>query len=114
MLKVNEKTPKIRFRGFTDEWEQRKFEQVFDLSVSNNTLSRANLNYKVGNILNIHYGDILVKFNSILDVKKESIPFITEINDKDYARFLLRNGDIIFADTAEDISTGKAVELKNG
>ena len=25
----NRKTPRIRFKGFTDDWEQRKFEEVF-------------------------------------------------------------------------------------
>jgi len=109
----NNKQPAIRFAGFTDDWEQRKFDKIFNLSVPNNTLSRANLNYEDGKFLNIHYGDILVKFNSILDVKKENLPFITEDGGKDFTRFLLKNGDIIFADTAEDETTGKAVELSN-
>ena len=33
--------PEIRFKGFTDPWEQRKFDEVFDCTVPNNTLSRA-------------------------------------------------------------------------
>ena len=40
----NRKTPKLRFKGFTDAWEQRKFDYVFDFAIPNNALSRAELN----------------------------------------------------------------------
>ena len=49
--------PEIRFKGFTDPWEQRKFDEVFDCTVPNNTLSRAELSYDEGTVLNVHYGD---------------------------------------------------------
>ena len=29
-MNENFKTPKIRFKGFTEDWEQRKFENIFD------------------------------------------------------------------------------------
>ena len=29
-MKNNKKTPEIRFKGFTDDWEQRKFEKIFN------------------------------------------------------------------------------------
>ena len=53
--------PKIRFKGFTDDWEQREFSEMFDCTISNNTLSRSELSYEEGSILNVHYGDILIK-----------------------------------------------------
>ena len=105
------KTPKIRFEGFSDDWEEQEFLKVFELSVSNNTLSRAELNYENGKIKNIHYGDILVNYSSITDITKTIIPFITNNDISKYKNSLLRNGDIIIADTAEDETTGKATEI---
>ena len=31
--------PQLRFAGFDDTWEQRKFDEVFDCTIPNNTLS---------------------------------------------------------------------------
>ncbi|WP_373249566.1 restriction endonuclease subunit S [Mediterraneibacter gnavus] len=103
--------PEIRFSGFTEDWEQRKFGEVFD-GLQNNTLSRAELNNEFGQALNIHYGDILVKFGECLDASKEPLPFITDsaVVDKYKASFL-QDGDIIIADTAEDSTVGKCTEI---
>jgi hypothetical protein len=62
--------PEIRFKGFEDEWEEVTFENLFD-GLSNNSLSREKLNYNLGNIKNIHYGDIIVKYDDVINVKKE-------------------------------------------
>jgi len=106
-------TPEVRFKGYTEAWRQRKFNNVFDYSISNNTFSRSELNYEGGKVKNIHYGDILTKFGSCVDVQHESIPFITNGNVDDYKNRLLQDGDIVFADTAEDEITGKAIEIAN-
>lgn len=103
--------PVIRFKGFTDDWEQRKFEDVFEFPVATNSLSRSQLNYENGLIKSVHYGDILIKYNSILDIKKDPIPYINEGTLEKYNSNLLKNGDIIFADAAEDETVGKAVEV---
>jgi len=103
--------PKRRFTGFTDEWEQRKFEDVF-VTLQNNTLSRAELNSERGIAKNIHYGDILIKYGECLDVSKEEIPFIeNEIFILKYKASYLQNGDVIFADAAEDETVGKCSEI---
>ena len=44
-----------------EDWDLILFEDCFSV-LSNNTLSRAELNYNGGELQNIHYGDILVKF----------------------------------------------------
>ncbi|WP_060499450.1 hypothetical protein [Leuconostoc mesenteroides] len=103
--------PALRFRGFYDAWEQRKFSEILEYSISNNTLSRANLNYDEGAIKNIHYGDILVKFGSIVDVNQPNVPYVTNGKPSDFTSQLLQNGDVIVADTAEDETTGKAIEV---
>ena len=106
-----EKAPKIRFDGFTDDWEQRKLGKIF-VSMQNNTLSRADLSYDSGVAMNVHYGDILVKFGEVLDIKSERLPMIVDetVLDK-YKSSFLKNGDIIIADTAEDETVGKCTEI---
>lgn len=104
-------TPNIRFKGFTDDWEQRKFGDVL-VSLQNNTLSRADLSNESGVAKNVHYGDVLIKFGEVLDVGKEQLPMITDerVLSKYKASFL-QNGDVIVADTAEDSTVGKCSEI---
>ncbi|WP_338650573.1 restriction endonuclease subunit S [Listeria seeligeri] len=111
-MKGERKTaPVIRFKGFSDAWEQRELMSVFEFPVSTNSLSRSQLNYDNGEIKSVHYGDILVNYDSILEIAKDRIPFITNgVIDK-YKPNLLENGDLIFADAAEDETVGKAVEV---
>ena len=98
---------------YTSSWEQRKFDEVFDCSVPNNTLSRAELSYDEGTVLNVHYGDVLIKYGSVLDVQKDDIPRIPHRCREDFNGALLQDGDVIIADTAEDETTGKACEIGN-
>ena len=107
----NRKTPRIRFKGFTDDWEQRKLGEML-ISLQNNTLSRAELSPEQGIAKNVHYGDILVKFGEIIDVKTESLPMIAdEAIMAKYKSSFLQNGDVIVADTAEDETVGKCTEI---
>ena len=86
---------------------------MFDCTIPNNTLSRAELNYESGSVRNIHYGDILIKYGSVVDVQSDEIPFATGKSNDDFKGALLQDGDIIIADTAEDETTGKACEIGN-
>ncbi|ENM5901635.1 restriction endonuclease subunit S [Vibrio mimicus] len=111
--KQGETVPEIRFKGFSGEWEDKPFGTCF-ANVPNNTLSRAELNYRAGLAKNIHYGDVLIKFGETLDADSELIPFIT---NNDVANKLkhtaLQSGDIVIADAAEDNTVGKCIELLN-
>ena len=107
----NNKTPKIRFKGFTDPWEQRKLGDIL-ISLQNNTLSRANLSNEAGVAKNVHYGDVLIKFGEVLDVSKEKLPMISDESVlSKYKSSFLQNGDVIVADTAEDSTVGKCSEI---
>ncbi|MBV4146897.1 MULTISPECIES: restriction endonuclease subunit S [Bifidobacterium] len=81
--------------------------------MKSNTLSRAGLNGENGTARNVHYGDILIKFGDCLDGERSDLPFITDdtVLPK-FAGSILREGDVIFADTAEDEAAGKCVELR--
>ena len=93
-------------------WEQRKLGDCFEF-LKNNTLSRTDLNGENGTARNVHYGDILIKFGDCLDGERSDLPFITDdtVLPK-FAGSTLREGDVIFADTAEDEAAGKCVELR--
>ncbi|WP_154826934.1 restriction endonuclease subunit S [Clostridium butyricum] len=110
MIEKNKK-PSIRFKGFTDEWEERKFAEVYSY-LQNNTLSRAELNYESGIAKNVHYGDVLIKFGECLDVKTSKLPMI--LNESVLAKLkasFLKEGDVVIADTAEDETVGKCCEM---
>ena len=109
--KNGEDVPEIRFKGFTDAWEQRKLGEVLDFSLKTNSLSRSMLNYEEGELKNIHYGDILMDYGPILNFKTDTIPYITEGKVEEFTSQLLMNGDVVFADAAEDESVGKAIEI---
>lgn len=93
------------------DWEEKSFVNTFD-SLNNSTFSRDCLNYENGSVKYIHYGDILVKYNSSVDVCDAIVPFVNE--DLDCERFaILQDGDIVIADTAEDDTVGKVIEIEN-
>lgn len=109
------KQPKLRFKAddgakFPD-WEKNNFSDVFD-SINNSTFSRDCLNYVDGNVKYIHYGDILTIFDSTVNVEAADVPYVNKDIDCQKYQFLA-DGDIIVADTAEDDTVGKAVEIVN-
>ena len=110
MTKITD-IPAIRFKGFSDTWEQRKLGDIL-ISLQNNTLSRADLSNEAGVAKNVHYGDVLIKFGEVLDVSKEKLPMISDESVlSKYKSSFLQNGDVIVADTAEDSTVGKCSEI---
>ena len=98
-------------QSFTYSWEQRKLGDCFEF-LKNNTLSRAELSAESGAALNVHYGDVLIKFGEYLDLSSEHLAYITDqsIVDK-FKGSQLADGDVIMADTAEDETVGKCSEI---
>lgn len=76
----------------------------------NNTYSRAAMTSTAG-VANIHYGDVLVKYGEVLDFSTADVPSLLPgtppVGDE------LRDGDIVIADTAEDETCGRTVEIAN-
>lgn len=111
MSKKKEIEPKLRFLKYKSKWIIDNFNFEF---LQTNSFSRAEMDAKEGSVKNIHYGDILTKYNDILrDISV--VPFVNK--DMDLSKFqaesYLKNGDIVIADTAEDLTAGKAVEVMN-
>lgn len=106
-----ETKPMVRFKGFDGEWNTRSFADTF-IFLKNNSLSRAELS-EHGTIRNIHYGDILIKFGALINITQDDVPFISDEKKAQglSANYQLQEGDIIFADAAEDLTVGKCSEL---
>lgn len=93
------------------DWEIQTFEETFKI-LSNNTLSRENLNNRGGAVRNIHYGDILTQFSEVLKCNEVEIPYINDLSFLSSSTQLLKDGDLIIADTAEDETVGKVTEVQ--
>lgn len=107
--------PKLRFKGFSDEWKEIKLGEFLTF-YSTNSFSRDCLNYENGDVQNIHYGDIHMKFPTILDTEKYSIPYInSDINITKYSEeSYCKDGDLVIADASEDYADiGKSIEICN-
>ena len=107
--------PKLRFKGFNDEWENKKLGEFLTF-YSTNSFSRDCLNYENGDAQNIHYGDIHMKFPTILDTEKYNIPYInSDINISKYSEeSFCKDGDLVIADASEDYADiGKSIEVCN-
>ncbi len=105
----------MRFDLTAYEWQTKRFGDLVDFKITN-SFSRDNLNYEIGTIKNIHYGDIHTKFKTLFDVESEEVPFINEeINiDRISGDNYCKEGDIIFADASEDLNdVGKSIEIIN-
>lgn len=107
--------PKLRFKEFNNEWNSTTFDKVFK-TIQNNCFSRDLLNGTDEKCTkNVHYGDILIKYGTILDCDNITLPSIDstvdlkKFNEESY----LKDGDILIADTAEDYTVGKACEIVN-
>lgn len=96
------------------EWEKCQFKNMFKL-LQTNTYSRSQLNESCGEVFNIHYGDVLVRYGSVINANEDILPFINV--DIGLSKFkkesYIQDGDIIIADTAEDYSAGKVSEVRN-
>ncbi len=95
------------------DWEEKKLGEVVEF-VNTNSFSRSYLNYKSGNVKNIHYGDIHTRYSANFDISKEHVPYVNEnidlskIKDTQYCK----EGDLIIADASEDYKDiGKAIEV---
>jgi len=93
-----------------EDWDTVTFAECFNVLPSN-TLSRAELNYNAGTVKNIHYGDVLTKFSSVLDCEHETLPYVNPECAPKLSSVVLQDGDVIIADTAEDNTVGKATEV---
>ena len=91
-------------------WEVKRIDDVFDFYPTA-SYSRSML-LDEGDCKYIHYGDIHTRFDTFLDISKETLPYINKGMVKKFV--YLEDGDIIISDTSEDYEgVGKLVEIVN-
>ena len=91
----DKRVPALRFKGFTDEWEQRKLGDLTQKIKSYPISHDAEINTITGTKY-IHYGDIHT--GKLKRITNEKI--LPNINDNNYIP--LKSGDVIVADASED------------
>ena len=92
---AGERVPRVRFAGFTGEWQERKLGEMVEKQKSY-SLSRDVETVEVTGYRYIHYGDIHRKRADII-VSDEQLP---SIRANEYAT--LNQGDLVLADASED------------
>ena len=93
MMNTNKKTPKLRFKGFTDDWEQRKFSDLYEKISEKNDLSYS-LD-KIISVANMYYKS---------DAKVSNEEYLKTYN-------IFRYGEIAFeGNKSKDFTYGRFVE----
>ena len=109
-----ENIPRLRFPEFQENppWIVQKLSGLYEFKRTN-TLSRDKLNYEIGTIKNIHYGDIHTKFKPLFRVEDEYVPYVNpDVLVSGDSDAFCEEGDIVLADASEDIDDiGKAIEI---
>ena len=92
---AGERVPKVRFAGFTGDWEVRKLGEVIE-KLKSYSLSREAETNEVTGYRYIHYGDIHKQVADIV-VADEQLPHIKGGN-----YIPIEKGDLVLADASED------------
>lgn len=71
--------PALRFPEFTEEWKRIRVSDLLDF-YSTNSLSWEQLEYKLNEPYNLHYGLIHVGLPILVDLTKDELPSIKEGN----------------------------------
>lgn len=103
MMNTNKKTPKLRFKGFTDDWEQRKLGDIATFSKGNG-YSKSDLSAS-GNPI-ILYGRLYTNYETTI----RNVDTFVELKDKSV---ISQGGEVIVpasGETAEDISRASVVK----
>ncbi len=88
--------PKLRFKEFSGDWEEKKLSELGEFK---KTYSFSRSVEGDGIYKHIHYGDIHMNYNGVIN-KEKYIPSI-DIPSNDNYEFV-KERDIIFADASED------------
>lgn len=106
MMEENKLVPKRRFEGFEDKWRTAIFNELGSFGKTY-AFSRADEGF--GEYFHVHYGDIHVNFNGLIN-KETRLPAL-KVNGNFET---LKNNDLVIADASEDyVDLGKAVVIED-
>ncbi|MEC2222566.1 MULTISPECIES: restriction endonuclease subunit S [Heyndrickxia] len=104
---------KNSYKMYPSDWVNYTFDELFAFE-GGLSISRANLSNE--GICYLHYGDIHKTNDNYINIEKnfDSIPKYNKPLESINKKYLLNDGDIVFADASEDYEgIGKAVVVKN-
>ena len=90
----NKKTPKVRFPGFTDDWEQRKLGDISEIKTGpfGSTLHADDyVSDGIPIITTEHFK------TGTLPIKKDGLPQVSENDFNRLSAYILNEGDIVFS-----------------
>lgn len=91
----DEKVPKIRFAGFTGDWEQRKLGELLDFHNGfNGSADRYGTGIPLISVMDILNNDFITS---------ENIRAKAELNEIEFERFKVEYGDVLFQRSSENI-----------
>ena len=96
MFPQNEQNvPKIRFKGFTDPWEQRKLGELLDFHNGfNGSTDRYGTGIPLISVMDILNNDVITS---------ENIRAKAELNETEFQRFKVEYGDVLFQRSSENV-----------
>ena len=95
MNKEKRRVPKLRFPGFTEDWEQRK---LGDFYTFKNGLNKEKVYFG--------YGDSIVNFTDVFhnrQIYSSTLKGKVSVNKKELENYKVKEGDLFFTRTSETI-----------
>ena len=87
--------PKIRFKGFEDDWEQRKLGELLDFHNGfNGSTDRYGTGIPLISVMDILNNDVITS---------ENIRAKAELNETEFQRFKVEYGDVLFQRSSENV-----------
>ncbi|MDK0936637.1 restriction endonuclease subunit S [Clostridium perfringens] len=93
---MSRNVPKLRFKGFEDEWKEYRLGELFNFK---NGLNKEKEYFGKGTPI-INYTDVYKK----IELTKKNILGLVEVNEKERENYSVRKGDVFFTRTSETIN----------
>ena len=111
MMNTNKKTPKLRFKGFTDDWEQRKFSDITYLSGIKNKENKPYESYSISNEFGFIPQDEQFENGGTMKTADKSMYYIVSQNSFAYNPARINVGSIGYYDKPNNVIVSSLYEV---
>ena len=111
MMNTNKKTPKLRFKGFTDDWEQRKFSDITYLSGIKNKENKPYESYSISNEFGFIPQDEQFENGGTMKTADKSMYYIVSQNSFAYNPARINVGSIGYYDRPDNVIVSSLYEV---
>ena len=110
-MNTNKKTPKLRFKGFTDDWEQRKFSDITYLSGIKNKENKPYESYSISNEFGFIPQDEQFENGGTMKTADKSMYYIVSQNSFAYNPARINVGSIGYYDKPNNVIVSSLYEV---